>query len=84
MIAILLLSALLSLSWWLGILQMLAAGWPWFSMFAFVLVRLLSKHTAFYWADLALETVLDMAADAPSTFVERLRERENRRIAPHA
>lgn len=79
MTALLLLSAL-TLSWWLGVLQMLLAAWPVAGAIAFVLVRLQSGRTPLFWADVALETLIDMAADAPTTFAARFgqRAREDR------
>lgn len=73
--AVLCFVAAILLSYWLDILRMLAAGWPWFGALAFVLIRLRSGHSPLYWADHALETLIDMGRDAGPTFCDRLRER---------
>lgn len=81
MIPALLLIAL-SLSYFLGIATMLLSAWPWFAGIAFVLVRLRSGRSPLWWADRALETLIDMASDAPVTFAERFRDRaKDRRMA---
>lgn len=74
MTALLLLSAL-TLSWWLGVLQMLAAAWPVAGGIAFVLVCLQSGRTPLFWADVALETLIDMSRDVGPTFAARFGQR---------
>jgi hypothetical protein len=73
--ALILGTAVLSLSWWLGIAQMLAACWPVALPIGFSLVWIKSGRSAFFWADAIAEALIDMAADAPVTFRERFRER---------